>query len=119
MGTNYITSSNNAYKIYSALLTQTGTADPVPTVLENTIGNIQWSRDLINAGEYYAVLTGAFTLDKTFYLSQVTTHNSPQTVEIIMNRVDDDTISLKTLLSGSGFTDDFLSNTPIEIKVYN
>ncbi len=52
------------YRVYTALLTQTGTDAPVATVLENTIGNIVWTR--ISAGNYQATLNGAFTLGKTY-----------------------------------------------------
>jgi hypothetical protein len=52
------------YKVYTALLTQSGTTAPVATVLENTIGNIVWSYS--TPGSYLATLTGAFTNGKTF-----------------------------------------------------
>lgn len=48
-------SDSNAlpYKVYSAILVQTGTDAPVATVLENTLGtNVVWSRS--GAGNYIA-----------------------------------------------------------------
>ncbi len=51
------------FLVYTALLNQTGTAAPIPTILENTIGNIIWTRDA--AGEYFATLAGAFPITKT------------------------------------------------------
>lgn len=46
------------YKVYTALLTQTGTDAPIATVLENTIGNtITWTRE--SAGIYNAVGFGS------------------------------------------------------------
>jgi hypothetical protein len=50
------------YRSYTALLSQTGTDAPVATVLENTIGNIVWTRESV--GKYRGTLTGAFTLNK-------------------------------------------------------
>lgn len=51
------------YKIYRALLTQTGTSAPVATVLENTLGDdIVWTRG--GAGQYTGTLNGAFTDNK-------------------------------------------------------
>lgn len=48
------------YKSYVAKLTQPGNTDaPTVTVLENTIGNIVWTRT--NIGRYQGTLTGAFT----------------------------------------------------------
>jgi len=44
MATKYRT-DNYPYKVYTALLTQTGTSNPVAIVLENTTGiNITWNR---------------------------------------------------------------------------
>lgn len=56
------------YKVYTALLTQTGTAAPVATVLENTIGNIVWTR--ASVGVYLATLSGAFNPSKTILFIQ-------------------------------------------------
>lgn len=53
------------YKIYTALFYQTGANVPVPIVLQNTIGNIVWSRQA--AGHYEATLIGAFPFDKTIF----------------------------------------------------
>lgn len=55
--------NNPSYKVYTALLTQTGTDAPVATILENTLGNIVWTR--INPGQYMGTLAGAFTTNKT------------------------------------------------------
>jgi len=52
------------YKVYTALLTQTGGDAPVVTILENTIGDIEWSFIGVNRG----TLKGAFTIGKTFIL---------------------------------------------------
>jgi hypothetical protein len=52
-------------KRYRALITQTGTAAPVATVLENTLGGtLVWTR--VGAGAYRATLTGAFPIAKYF-----------------------------------------------------
>ena len=56
------------YRSYTALLTQSGTDAPVATVLENTIGNIVWTRDFV--GQYTGTLIGAFPLDKSFIIMQ-------------------------------------------------
>jgi hypothetical protein len=51
------------YKKYVALLTQSGTDAPVATVLENTIGDIVWTR--VSIGVYAGTLAGSFTQNKT------------------------------------------------------
>jgi hypothetical protein len=59
------------YKKYVATISQTGTADPTVTVLENTIGDIVWTRTL--AGRYEGTLVGAFPdQDKTYLLNSTT-----------------------------------------------
>lgn len=58
-----ISESRRPYMVYSALLTQSGTGTPVVTILENTIGNIEWAR--VDVGYYTATLTDSFPLDKT------------------------------------------------------
>ena len=50
------------YKVYTAFLTQTGTDAPVADVLQNTIGNIVWSRN--GVGDYRGFLKGAFPSGK-------------------------------------------------------
>lgn len=54
------------YKVYTAIITQSGTAAPVVNVLKNTLGAaINWSRD--NAGRFSgdAGVLGLFTSNKT------------------------------------------------------
>ena len=56
--------SSRPYKVYTALLTQSGTSAPVAMVLENTLGGtVEWS--YVDVGIYRATLTGAFTTNKT------------------------------------------------------
>lgn len=50
-------------KYYTALLTQTGTANPVATILQNTIGTITLTRE--SPGTYSMNGTNIFTLNKT------------------------------------------------------
>ena len=58
-------SGGPAYKVYTALLNQSGTDDPVATVLENTFGGTPvWTR--AGNGNYYCTLTGAFPQNKVF-----------------------------------------------------
>lgn len=46
------------YKIYACFMTQTSTAAPEAIILENTIGDIVWTRQ--NTGEYIGTLAGGF-----------------------------------------------------------
>ena len=105
------------YKVYTALLTQSGTDAPVATVLENTIGDIVWTR--FNTGEYLATLAGAFIDGKTYInIGQNVTYGigtgAINTTENTLN-----TIRVNSSSDFAGFEDDILTNTPIEIRVYN
>ena len=52
------------YKVYTALLTQSGTDAPVATVLENTLeGTVTWTYE--DVGLYLAACSGCFTENKT------------------------------------------------------
>ena len=103
------------YKKYIALMTQTGTAAPTVVVLENTIGDIVWTR--ASTGLYRGTLIGAFTLDKTYAMMSVTLTDG------IVNvfRFSDDTVRVATTNLHSptaAYHDNHLSNNTIEIRVY-
>ena len=103
------------YKKYVALMTQTGTAAPTVVVLENTIGDIVWTRD--STGIYEGTLTGAFTLDKTYTMMSVVL------VDGIVNvfRFSDDVVRIATTNLHSpiaAYHDSHLFKNTIEIRVY-
>lgn len=103
------------YQVYTALLTQSGENAPVATVLENTLGNIVWTRDA--EGEYRAELEGAFTINKTVIFCCA---NTGQGNSVIFDADDDETtIHLSTSDFENNLFDSLLDNTPIEIRVYN
>jgi hypothetical protein len=108
------------YKVYTALLTQSGNDAPVATVLENTIGNIVWSRT--SDGVYYATLVGAFPDENKFFTLNSITEISSSNVSVYWN--DTDSFQLNTY-SGNGFSqpyapqDGIIFKYPIEIRVYN
>jgi hypothetical protein len=111
MATKYITSSNNTYKTYVALLTQTGTDAPVATVLENTLG-VTPTYTYEGVGQYSIALNGGFTIVKTWQIISSNNIGSQDKLEIYDN--GNDSIWIDTNLS-----DGKLTNTPIEIRVYN
>jgi hypothetical protein len=109
------------YKVYTALLSQNGTTAPVPTILENTIGNIVWTR--IEAGFYIATLNGAFTAGKTFVNGVVVYQPTSAVISVIGGRLQvnstDSVIMITKITSGNNNQDNVLYNSPIEIRVYN
>jgi protease II len=108
--------TSTTYKVYTALLTQTGTDAPVATVLENTIGDIVWTRD--DVGVYFATLPNAFTENKTWFniISNSNSVSTNETVAIYWNSVND--IHVQTGI-GTVSTDGRLYLNSIEIRVYN
>ena len=102
------------YKSYVALISQTGTAAPTVTVLENTIGDIVWTR--FAAGDYRGTLTGAFTSGKVFCLSNQI--EPLQTILIVRKNID--SIAINTITTATtSVIDSALVNTSIEIRIYN
>lgn len=106
------------YKVYTALLKQTGVAAPVPTILENTLGNIVWSYN--GVGTYRGTLTGAFLYDKYFAPMPSSSYDSDVNVggggvPYVWYRLNDNEI---IVLSGPP-GDNVLNNTPFEIRIYN
>lgn len=111
------TSSESGYKSYVALMSQTGTAAPTAIELENSLGNIVWTRN--SAGVYYGTLSGAFPITRTFTLSI----NGGGYDADVLNGGGGDAYNLVRLndnvlvLSTTG--DSILNYSPIEIRVYN
>lgn len=101
------------YKVYTALLTQTGTNAPVATVLENTLGgDLVWSRE--DVGIYTGTLNEAFIENKTgVLLNSVDATGTYESYVESVNNVKIITISAETN------EDDYLNNSFFEIKIYN
>jgi lysophospholipase L1-like esterase len=101
------------YKVYTALLSQSGTAAPTAIVLENTLGGtILLART--SAGAYTLTLNGAFVLDKVAFFNSSSFGN----VQLAIVRTDANTVSLG-VYNGASQLDSFLNKTSIEIRVYN
>jgi len=63
-GSGVLSWAGPGYKIYVANITQSGTADPVATVLENTLGvTPTWAR--LGRGQYTVTATGIWVTNKT------------------------------------------------------
>lgn len=105
------------YKVCSGLISQTATNAPTVIVLENTIGNIIWTRAV--SGDYFGTLAGAFPSEKTFTQIAVGSINSSGRAEIFQNNVDKIEIGTYTTFEGQTRCDDWLYFTPFEIRVYN
>jgi hypothetical protein len=106
--------SARPYRVYTALLTQTGTDAPVVTVLENTLGFTPvWTRN--DEGNYGVVEINGYPLDKTTLM--VTSYPDSDISGVVLggNEIQLETYS-KTF---SSLKDGILDDTTIEIRVYN
>lgn len=106
------------YKVYRALLSQAASGAPsiesagngANTPFENSIGTIVWTRG--GAGSYSGTLAGAFPQNKTFVGIPFIKNDGSNDIIVTVN--EPDSIRITT-----GGADDILTNTPIEILVYN
>lgn len=106
------------YKVYTALLSQTGTDDPVATVLENTLGvTITWSRT--SSGDYEATAS-----DDVFVENKTTAHGiiTPAGDASTFTSYWIDTTTLQVVaISVNGSIEEATTDAPsfFEIRVYN
>lgn len=112
-----LSDSIRPYKVYTALLTQSGTDAPVATVLENTLGSITFSRTDI--GKYGIISNQLFTINKTAILSGSEYIFNPTLVSSSVS--DSSLIEMSTVdVTGvNNYSDDILASNLIEIRVYN
>jgi len=114
------TDVNAKYKVYSALLTQTGTDAPVATVLENTLGGtVVWTRN--STGVYFGTLASAFTVNKTFIFPAYSYSDATfGDVDIVCSRASANVIRITNNTAGNTSVEDgVMTDFPIEIRVYN
>jgi len=105
------------YTVYTALITQAGTAAPVATVLQNTTGGtIAWTRN--STGRYVATISGAnFTANKTAVI--VTSGgNSDMILRPVVSSTT--TVDWYNIDSSDNAVSDVISaTTTVEIRIYS
>ena len=116
-----ITQYNLGYTVYTALLTQAGTAAPVATVLQNTTGGtITWTRNSI--GRYLATISGAtYTANKTAIL--LTSGSTSATDGRFLKVEDSGNTTVQALYnfdtSANTSQDGVVTGSMIEIRIYS
>ena len=107
-----------AYKVYSALITQTGTNAPVATILENTIGSIVWRYSQYAPGAYDIV--GELPLGKSVVIAGPPNTYGPFAGVVLgtFAQVLANKIIIKSTNSSGVMQDGLLYNYFIEIRVY-
>ena len=103
------------YKVYTALLSQTGTNAPTAIVLENTLGTISFSYN--GVGDYAINSSALFTADKTVLFIQGSNDGDINSA-IISDKLYHNTSSIINCIT-SGSANGTLNKTSIEIRVYN
>jgi hypothetical protein len=105
----------NSWGDTSSAALEYNTGAPVATVLENTIGNVWFEYN--NVGEYYVKSNVLFTTNKTLAFGSFY-NPGPQIYFYINNSIiNENEVFLQT--GDPTSADGYLSNTPIEIRVYN
>ena len=100
------------YTVYTALITQAGTAAPVATILQNTTGGT-FTYARTSGGDYTVTVSGnLFTANKTLvFLNGGSSENNH---DIAWERASDTVINLSTHNSDGKFT-----AGSIEIRIYS
>lgn len=108
----------NGYKSYVALLTQTGTNAPIDTVLQNNIGNLSW--EYVGVGNYKINGTNLFGESKTVVFTTPFYDNAEETnCYVYFKLATNDSVEIFVYNDVvSGYHNNTLNNTPIEIRVY-
>lgn len=111
------------YKVYTALLTQTGTSAPVATVLENTIGDTI-SFAYVGVGSYKVTSTSLFTANKTtVFIGNMLNDGSVSSGVIQVNGFSVTTSEIEFATIDNDGTpansNEILLKTLIEIRVYD
>ena len=111
------------YKVYTALVTQSGTNPPTSTILSNdTTLTFTWS--YVDVGIFDINISSAIDLNKVLVLSSIQFYNGPgTTILLIFEQNSSTTTKLRfkcSQLAGSGiFNNGLLLNHGLEIRVYN
>jgi hypothetical protein len=107
------------YKVYTALLTQTGTADPTAVVLENTTGQtINWIYGGF-PGYYIATYSSTFDPQKTFILIGSGSMSINQNISLMAGiGFSNNLIEIFAATLNNPSQDNVLKNTAIEIRIY-
>ena len=104
------------YKVYTAILSQTGTGTPTATVLENTLGFTP-TLSRTATGVYYVTSNGAFLEEKTVVF--ITTKSANLVLGATSKDVSPDSIIITQKSNVDNTPTDTLVLVAIEIRIYN
>lgn len=101
--------------VWDGILNQTFPSDPTVSILENTLGDIVWTR--ISNGYYRGTLTGAFTNPLKVKLVFPGTCGTSFGFQCIYVE-DDDTIAISTSDNNGFSADNQLFNASVRIEIH-
>ena len=106
------------YRVYTASLSQTGSADPVVTVHENSLGQeIVWTRQ--SMGTYVGTATGLFAVPNYSKVALLCSQTSNSSLGVtVAYRNSNDDVYVETFDFGGAVADGVLSESLIEIRMY-
>jgi hypothetical protein len=108
------------YKVYTALLSQAGEDAPVPTVLENTLGEtLSYTRT--DEGTYVITTTGIFPQDKTWAVINTPSYEGNGPFALQIGRISNTQCHIYAYQLPNNPTDLGTNGdrVSIEIRVYN
>ena len=113
--TSFANSYSLGYTVYTALITQSGTAAPTAVVLQNTTGGtITWTR--VSVGSYKAAISGVtFVENKTAILLGNT--NVAMSIAALRKTTTD--VTFDQAINSSNANADGVSDVTIEIRIYS
>jgi hypothetical protein len=106
-----------SYKVYIALLNQSGETAPTAIELENTLGAITFGYN--NEGRYSILCTNLFTYEKTAIFVSPLNNASTEAVSVINEAGSSEYFFDTFIIATAAFGNGLLQNTAIEIRVYN
>jgi hypothetical protein len=109
------------YKVYSALLNQSGGTAPTAIVLENTLGFTPvFSKE--DTGKYFITYSSGFPINKTFSFINgfiIESDGIPYSILGFEGTPSANRLKIESYNSAGNYIDGILRNTAIEIRVYN
>jgi hypothetical protein len=112
-----VASNTTPYTKYVALLNQTSTSNPIPTILENTLGiTPTFTRDGF-AGVYSITFPSSLNPAKTYITLYNNLDESGYVTSALIDTLDPFKIAIRTK-TNVGLSDDLLINAPLEIRIY-
>jgi hypothetical protein len=111
--------ANRPYKVYTALLSQSGTSAPVATVLENTLGvTISYIRNSL--GLYQGTISsGTFDTSKTYTMCSFGDIQGTTSLTSQIKLTNSSSNFLISTQSSETYLDNLMTRHSIEIRVYN